>query len=193
MADGKPESFVSRWSRRKLAAAREAVEARTPPPPAVPATPVVAPPAAGPAGTLPAAAAPDLPSVESLTFESDFSAFMRPGVAADVRQAALRKLLRDPRFNAMDGLDVYIDDYSKPSPLDPAIAERLAKALFTPTRVNAEGHAEDVPADERGATQPAAPVDAQAALTQQEGAGAEAPARERPEPVPDVPRRGDTA
>jgi hypothetical protein len=25
--------------------------------------------------------------------------------------------MRDPRFNVMDGLDVYIDDYSKPDPI----------------------------------------------------------------------------
>ena len=36
-----------------------------------------------------------------------------------VRREALKVLLRDPRFNVMDGLDVYIDDYSKPDPLPP--------------------------------------------------------------------------
>ena len=37
----------------------------------------------------------------------------------DVRRAALKKLFSDPRFNVMDGLDVYIDDYSKTEPIPP--------------------------------------------------------------------------
>ena len=93
-----------------------------------------------------------LPPVESLTFDSDFTAFMRAGVDPDVKRAALRKLLRDARFNVMDGLDVYIDDYSKPDPIDPAIVRTLMQAryVFAPpkTRVNADGHVEDVPSEE---------------------------------------------
>jgi hypothetical protein len=42
---------------------------------------------------------------------------MQPGVDPGVKREALKTLLRDPRFNVMDGLDVYIDDYSKPDPL----------------------------------------------------------------------------
>jgi hypothetical protein len=90
-----------------------------------------------------------LPSLESLTIDSDYSPFMQPGVDEDVKRSALRKLLRHPRFNVMDGLDVYIDDYSLPSPIEPALARTLMQAryIFNPpqTRVNAEGHVEDVP------------------------------------------------
>ena len=150
----RPEPFLTRWSRRKLAAARDervpASAAAAVAPPAVAAAQPAAPAAPAVTGAPPEAAA--LPPVESLTFESDFTAFLAPGVEPTMRQAALRKLLRDPRFNTMDGLDVYIDDYSKPSPLDPAVARTLrhAKALFDPprTRVNAQGYVEDVPADE---------------------------------------------
>ena len=93
-----------------------------------------------PAASTPGA--PVLPAVETLNFESDFTAFLQPGVEPAVQQAALRKLLHDPRFNVMDGLDVYIDDYTKPSPLDPAIARMLADAqnLFVP-RVDAADQA----------------------------------------------------
>lgn len=42
---------------------------------------------------------------------------MREGIDPDLRRAAIRTLVRDPRFNVMDGLDVYIDDYSKPDPI----------------------------------------------------------------------------
>jgi hypothetical protein len=107
---------------------------------------------AAPASQSTAEAPPALPSVESLTFDSDFTAFMQAGVDENVRRGALRKLLRDPRFNVMDGLDVYIDDYSKPSPLEPAVARTLrhARYLFDPpkTRVTAEGVVEDVPEGE---------------------------------------------
>ena len=169
MTQDKLESFVARWSRRKLAAARESAAVREAPPaeaPVVPAGGVAngdapVPAVADGCGGVPrdAAAASELPPVDSLTFDSDFTGFLRPGVDPGTRQAALRKLLRDPRFNAMDGLDVYIDDYTKPAPLDPALARRLADALFTPTRVNEQGHAEDVPPEERVASVAQRPAD----------------------------------
>jgi hypothetical protein len=69
-----------------------------------------------------------------------------------IKRQALKKLFSDPRFNVMDGLDVYIDDYSTPSPLEPEIARALAHAryVFDPprTRVNEAGIVEDVPANE---------------------------------------------
>ena len=55
----------------------------------------------------------ELPPLDSLTFESDFKAFMQSKIGEGVRRAALKKLFSDPRFNVMDGLDTYIDDYSK--------------------------------------------------------------------------------
>lgn len=74
---------------------------------------------------------------------------MQPGVDESVKRQALRTLLRHPRFNVMDGLDVYIDDYSKPSPLEPELARALMQAryIFDPpkTRVTADGTVEDVP------------------------------------------------
>lgn len=114
-----------------------------------------------------------LPPLESLTIDSDFSPFMRAGVDAKVRQSALRKLFRDPRFNVMDGLDVYIDDYSIPSPLDPALARTLMQAryIFDPprTRINAEGHVEDVPA-EAAASEPPDAETVAAVSAESEGA-----------------------
>jgi hypothetical protein len=54
---------------------------------------------------------------------------MRPGVDAATRTAAVKKLFRDPQFNVMDGLDVYIDDYSKPDPIPPALLARLQEIM----------------------------------------------------------------
>ena len=96
--------------------------------------------------------APALPSLDSLSIESDFTGFMQPGVDESLKRGALKKLFSDPRFNVMDGLDVYIDDYSKPDPLDPAIARTLAHARYIfnppPTRVTAAGYVEDIPEEE---------------------------------------------
>lgn len=109
------DDFLGRWSKRKHAARRgEPVQEEPPAPPAAPA-PVAsqAPTASDP---RPAEPAP-LPPVASLTPDSDFTPFMAKEVDPGARRQALRTLFRDPRFNVMDGLDVYIDDYSKPDPI----------------------------------------------------------------------------
>lgn len=102
------EQFLSRWSRRKQQVRQEE--------------------AAPPAKTQPAAEAPPLPPVESLTPDSDFSGFLHPEVDDKLRRAALKKLFSDPHFNVMDGLDVYIDDYSKDDPIPEAMMKELRHA-----------------------------------------------------------------
>lgn len=77
------------------------------------------------------AASPELPALDSLNFESDFGAFMRAKVDDGIRRAALKKLFSDPRFNVMDGLDVYIDDYSKEDPIPPGMLAQLQHARTT--------------------------------------------------------------
>ncbi|MGC4394646.1 DUF3306 domain-containing protein [Hydrogenophaga sp. T2] len=131
-------NFFSRWSRRKEAARSgqalppEPVVARAAPV-AAPA-PVVAPaPLAAPeppAAREPAPPAPTLDDVARLTPESDFSRFVAKDVSSDVRNAAVKKLFADPHFNVMDGLDIYIDDYSKPSPLSKAELAMMVGAKF---------------------------------------------------------------
>ena len=115
--------FLRRWSRRKLASKTgETLESN--PSPAQAVVPVETgtqpTPAAGrapTAGVVPESSGTQLPPVESLTVDSDFTPFMQPGVDPALKRQALRTLLRDPRFNVMDGLDVYIDDFSKPDPI----------------------------------------------------------------------------
>jgi len=114
--------FLSRWSRRKSQARRGEPAPPEPKPPAVASEGT--PPRAD--SSTPAAAEPTpLPAVESLTGESDFTPFMREGVDPSIKRQALRTLFRDPRFNVMDGLDVYIDDYSKPDPLPEGWLEKM--------------------------------------------------------------------
>jgi hypothetical protein len=161
---------LRRWSQRKLEAAR--TEGRTPvraPPPADVA-------AAGqtPAGMAHNAIEPtvsasgfnsvstsvssppanaDLPPIESLTIDSDFAPFFKPQVDESVKRAALKQLFRDPRFNIMDGLDTYIDDYTQPDPIPSAMLEELMqrRVFFAPSA------AETVPG-ERAVDEPAANI-----------------------------------
>ncbi len=110
-------SFLDRWSRRKLEVLREKGEAKEKP-------------AASEKAPAPVKAE-DLPSVESLTFDSDFGAFLRANIDERVKRAALKKLLHDPRFNVMDGLDVYIDDYTKNDPIPEEMLKTLEHARST--------------------------------------------------------------
>lgn len=136
--DGK-DSFVARWSRRKLSARADApVAAVEKSRLAQPAPEVPVPDASGATSSatvtdaLPATSQADLPAVESLTPDSDFTPFMKPEVDARLRNQALKTLFRDPGFNVMDRLDTYIDDYSKSDPIPEAMLRQLnqAKALF---------------------------------------------------------------
>jgi hypothetical protein len=71
---------------------------------------------------------PTMDDVKSLTKESDFSAFVAKDVDPSVQQAAMKTLFSDPHFNVMDGLDIYIDDYSKPDPLPPGMLEKMVQS-----------------------------------------------------------------
>ena len=70
-------------------------------------------------------AAPTLEDVLKLTKDSDYSAFVKPGIDPAVQQAAMQKLFSDPHYNIMDGLDIYIDDYSKPDPIPLDMLKKL--------------------------------------------------------------------
>lgn len=150
-----PGGFFSRWSRRKaedtaqVQAAERAARPASAIPPSVPAsrlpagavsadpTSVAARGAdaqadpAGP-GTVPAtpAGGPTLDDVRGLSADSDFKPFVGRAVAPEVRNAAMKKLFADPHFNVMDGLDIYIDDYSKPSPLPAELLRKMVSAQF---------------------------------------------------------------
>ncbi|ABM36148.1 DUF3306 domain-containing protein [Polaromonas naphthalenivorans] len=135
MADERP-GFLGRWARRKTDALQgrplddePAVPASTVP---VAGVPVNAAPAGAPSPGMPAAEPPEkllsLDDVKLLTRDSDFKPFMARNVAGDVRNAAMKKLFTDPHYNVMDGLDTYIDDYSRPDPIPQAMLRRMVGA-----------------------------------------------------------------
>jgi len=106
----KKEKFLSRWSRLKRAEVSEPLSA------------------AAPVAVAPATADVELPSIDSLDFSSDFTRFLQPKVEESMKRAALKKLFHSGQFNAMDGLDVYIDDYSKPDPIPEEMLRRMEQA-----------------------------------------------------------------
>jgi hypothetical protein len=126
------DGFVSRWSRRKALAREGRVSDE--PLPATPPNEAPAPPTPGEAEVAPQAAEalppPTLDDVASLTRDADFSRFVAPGVDEGVKQAALKKLFSDPRFNVMDGLDTYIDDYNRADPLPASMLRKMAQSAF---------------------------------------------------------------
>ena len=117
MADG----FLGRWSKRKAGKQDEIAEKSaeaTPAPAVIPASPD--------SEALPPASLEDVEKIDR--FAPDFSAFMKPDVDPAVQQAAMKKMFTDPHFNIMDGLDIYIGDYSKPDPLPPGMLERMVQS-----------------------------------------------------------------
>jgi hypothetical protein len=105
-----PENFLERWSKRKLANAEPAAPEQREIPPQTEkdidaAAPVVK-------GDAPAANTEDkpfdlasLPSIESIGANTDVTAFLRPGVPADLTRAALRRAwTSDPGIRDFVGL-----------------------------------------------------------------------------------------
>lgn len=144
--DSGEASFLSRWSRRKTAAregkplAEEPVQPAPPGPGAAVAVPAAghAPgPAEGAApAAVPAPPAPTLDDVAQLKPGEEIARFVASGVDESVKRAALKTLFSDPHFNVMDGLDIYIDDYTKSDPIPPDVLRRLTQSeslrLFEP-------------------------------------------------------------
>lgn len=136
------DNFFSRWSRRKQGL--ETTEAPVPERAAPSASPEATPLRAADTQTLAAAAQrpggiasspeaqepalPTLDDVQDLTPSSDFQSFMRQGVPGEVRNAAMKKLFTDPHFNVMDGLDIYIGDYTQADPLPAGMLEKMVGA-----------------------------------------------------------------
>jgi hypothetical protein len=160
------EGFLRRWARRKTES-RQGLEPpaeASPHPMPVQPVPIQEPasPVLGEAfETETAAAEPKLPTMDDvaqLTPESDFSAFVARGVDQAVRRSALKKLFADPHFKVMDGLDVYIDDYTKPSPMPEGMLDSLqhAKKLFV--RLAGDEDAPEVPETAQDQTQDQAQV-----------------------------------
>lgn len=162
------EQFLARWSRLKQEAQDQPPQDKAPE-----------------KAVDPKAAPPELPPLDKLTLDSDYRAFFHPKVDEDVRRAALKKLFSDPRFNVMDGLDVYVDDYSKTEPIPPAMLAGLRQAQ----KILEWAKGPDPEKKEAGADKQAEPG-SPAALDERESPSVPAPAPAEQIAGDDIPAAG---
>jgi hypothetical protein len=104
------ESALSRWSRRKQEA--QVREAGDESPVLDDSANLASPVSEEIAQTPELLTDADMPDIDSLDEDSDFTGFMSPGVSDELRNIALRKLFHAPEFNIRDGLDEYDEDYT---------------------------------------------------------------------------------
>jgi hypothetical protein len=150
--DRTSEDFLARWSRRKRAAeaGREAEQAEpsrsAPPDDASPALPERREPEARQQDDEPFDLS-SLPPLESITAETDVTAFLRKGVPPDLTRAALRRAwVSDPAIRDFIGLAENSWDFNDPNaipgfgPLDqtPEQVRRMVAELFGEVRQAAE-------------------------------------------------------
>jgi hypothetical protein len=132
MAEESKEAFLHRWSRRKHQAEKEKEQ-------------------------LPAAAdepLPELPPVDKLTAESDYTGFMHPKVEDALRRVALKKLFNDPHFNIPDPFEPYSGDWNVSEGITP---ELLATLNQSKTLLFSEDKKEDKQEDKQEDKPQAAP------------------------------------
>jgi hypothetical protein len=166
MSDG--DDFLSRWSQRKRAVA--AVERAAPQEPAAaeavpdetgedaPVARAVQPPAL--AAPEPEFDVASLPPIESIDAGTDISSFLKPGVPAALRHAALRRVwTTDPVIRSFKGLAENDWDFNSPDtpgfgPLDPGFdVKKMVAQLFgeaPPSDIEAAPESQ-TPADEQAA------------------------------------------
>ena len=183
------EGFLSRWSRRKRAAA--VVTPAEPPAPAPAPSEATPPEAAAPPGGAPPAVDPaSLPPGESLTAESDIAAFLRDEVPAALRRAALRRAWTlDPAIRDFVGPADYAWDFNAPGGVPgfslevPKNLERLVAQAVGSLPPPEEAPREAVSPLAEAAAAPSAPEPAETEeAPARDGSSAEAPMAEEPLP-----------
>jgi TATA-binding protein-associated factor Taf7 len=90
----------------------------------------------------------DMPPVESLTEDSDYTGFLSPDVSESLRKVALRKLFQSAEFNICDGLDNYDGDYTSFEKLGNIITSDLKHQMEVAARKKAEKDKEALEQDE---------------------------------------------
>jgi hypothetical protein len=102
--------FLNRWSQRKAAIREEELDKKTD----IPDAQEAALPADGNAENDEEEINPeDLPKIDTLDKDSDYTIFMKKGVPEELKRLALRKLFHsDPALAVLDGLNDYDEDYS---------------------------------------------------------------------------------
>ncbi|WP_203073340.1 DUF3306 domain-containing protein [Falsiroseomonas ponticola] len=175
MSGTEEPGFLGRWSRRK-----RGIEAEAPPPAEAAAAPEAAPEPAPVAksGTCPIPGMEPidlstLPPIEELSVTSDLAPFLRPGIPAALRSAALRRMWSlDPAIRDYIGPVEYQWDFNTPGGLPNGFASELVGDVRK-LLAQAIGEVEEKP-----------PAQETAEETAQETAPEAAPAEEAPGPAP---------
>jgi hypothetical protein len=125
------DNFISRWSRRKQEAGRDSAlsEEKTPIADVIAEEPLLT--------------DADMPAIESLTEDSDYSGFLSPKVSEALRKQALRKLFHSPGFNVRDGLDDYDGVYTEFEKLGDIVTADMRHQLEMEAQRRARQLAED--------------------------------------------------
>lgn len=71
----------------------------------------------------------DMPPLEELNENSDFSGFFSPKVSESLRRQALRKLFHFQQFNVTDGLNDYDEDYTTFTGLGDVVTHEMKRLL----------------------------------------------------------------
>lgn len=152
-----PENFLSRWSRRKRDA-DAAPDAQPAPQPgaAAPAE------AATPVAEEPAFDLASLPSLDDIGAGTDISSFLKPGVPAVLRHAALRRAwTSDPAIRDFRGLQENDWDFTAPDSMhgfgtfkSQDEIKALAQRLFGDTEPAPDGDSQSPPEDSDRAPAP---------------------------------------
>jgi hypothetical protein len=85
----------------------------------------------------------DMPDIESMTADSDYTDFLSPGVSEELRRIALRKLFSSEVFNIRDGLDEYDGDYTHFEKLGDIVTSDMKHQLEMEAKRKAEQALQD--------------------------------------------------
>ncbi len=161
------ESRLHRWSRQKAEASEQQDQAEAEQPDPIPSTDDGSNAIGDHENDQTAETKPvELPPIESLGDESDYSMFMTDEVEESIRKLALRKLFKAPFFNIRDGLNDYDEDFTTFAELGDIVtsdmkfhAERKKAELEQKQREEAAAQAAQQ-SEETGETDTAAEVEA---------------------------------
>lgn len=141
------EGFASRWLRLKQQSGETL---------SVDATQVARQPVDEPPESVPELTDQDMPPLDSLGADSDFSPFLSPKVSEALRRLALRKLFHGDAFNVCDGLDDYAEDFTRFSGLGDLLTADMKHQLQRLLDEEAmEAEAQTSPVDKQAPYDPA--------------------------------------
>jgi hypothetical protein len=144
------EGFLERWSRRKAESGRADLEYEP--------TEDHAPAAPESIEEVAPLTDEDLPDLDKLDQDSDYSLFLAAGISPDLRRKALRQLFHSKKFNVIDGLDDYCEDLTTFEPLGDIVTADMkarAEALIEKELAgDTPADAPDQPAESQETTQP---------------------------------------